>query len=98
MPAFMWSQADHVARDSYDAVMAGVPVYVPGRLNRSIATLSRAVTAPDGLGDDEAQRRQLPEDLTRGTTGSSAASKNAGAGRGLGSQLLAFGSRHEGSS
>ena len=43
MPAFMWSQADHVARDSYDAVMAGRPVYVPGRLNRSIATLGRAL-------------------------------------------------------
>ena len=41
MPAFMWLDADTVARDSYDAVMAGRPVYVPGRLNRSIASLSR---------------------------------------------------------
>ena len=41
MPRFMWMQADAVARHSYDAVMAGVPLYVPGRLNRSIASVSR---------------------------------------------------------
>jgi hypothetical protein len=41
LPSYLWSDADAVARGSYDAVMAGVPVYVPGRLNRSIASLSR---------------------------------------------------------
>jgi len=41
MPAFMWLDAESVARGSYAAVMAGVPVYVPGRLNRSIASLAR---------------------------------------------------------
>ncbi len=41
MPSYFWSNADTVARESYEAVMAGVPVYVPGRLNRSIAALSR---------------------------------------------------------
>ena len=41
LPAYLWSDADAVARGSYDAVMAGVPVFVPGRLNRSLATLSR---------------------------------------------------------
>jgi len=41
MPAFMWSRADFVALRSYEAVMAGVPVYVPGRLNASLASLSR---------------------------------------------------------
>ena len=41
MPRFMWLEANEVARHSYDAVMAGVPVYVPGRLNRSIASMSR---------------------------------------------------------
>ena len=40
LPAFMWLDAEQVARDSYDAVMAGVPVYVPGRLNRTMATLA----------------------------------------------------------
>ena len=43
MPAFMWSLADDVARASYDAVMAGRPVHVPGLLNRSIAGLSRVL-------------------------------------------------------
>ena len=41
MPRFMWLDADRVARDSYDAVMRGVPVYVPGRLYRAIAGVSR---------------------------------------------------------
>lgn len=41
LPKYMWQTADEVARSSYDAVMAGVPIYVPGRVNRSIATLSR---------------------------------------------------------
>jgi short-subunit dehydrogenase len=41
MPKFMWLDADHVALASYDAVMAGKPVYVTGRLNRTIASLSR---------------------------------------------------------
>lgn len=43
MPTFMWLDADVVARESYDAVMAGVPVYVPGRVNRAIASLSRVL-------------------------------------------------------
>ena len=41
LPKFMWLDADHVARSSYDAVMRGQTVYVPGRVNRSMATLSR---------------------------------------------------------
>jgi short-subunit dehydrogenase len=41
MPKFMWTAADEVARSSYDAVMAGIPVFVPGRVNRSIATAAR---------------------------------------------------------
>jgi uncharacterized protein len=43
MPRFMWLEADSVARSSYDAVMAGVPVFVPGRVNRTLATLSRVL-------------------------------------------------------
>jgi short-subunit dehydrogenase len=41
MPAFMWLDAPTVARQGYDAVMAGKRVHVPGALNASIATLSR---------------------------------------------------------
>ena len=41
MPNFMWLNADRVARESYEAVMNGVPVYVPGRLYRSLVNASR---------------------------------------------------------
>ena len=41
LPKFMWLDATDVARSSYEAVMAGVPVYVPGRVNRSIAGFAR---------------------------------------------------------
>lgn len=41
MPSFMWMNADQVARQGYDAVMTGRPVYVPGRVNSAIATLGR---------------------------------------------------------
>jgi short-subunit dehydrogenase len=37
----MWLEARDVASESYVAVMAGVPLVVPGKLNRSIASLSR---------------------------------------------------------
>jgi uncharacterized protein len=43
MPSFIWLAADDVARRSYEAVMAGVPVYVPGRLNRVLASLSEVL-------------------------------------------------------
>ncbi|HYU80477.1 MAG TPA: SDR family oxidoreductase [Vicinamibacterales bacterium] len=41
MPGFMWLDADRVARESYDAVMAGKVVYVPGRVYRSLTTIAR---------------------------------------------------------
>jgi short-subunit dehydrogenase len=43
MPRFMWIDAETVARESVDAVMAGVPVYVPGWVNRRLAGLSRVL-------------------------------------------------------
>ena len=43
MPAFMWMDADTVARQGYDAVMRGKMVYVNGRVNRAIAYLSRVM-------------------------------------------------------
>lgn len=46
MPKFMWLDADVVARASYEAVMAGVPVFVPGRVNATLATLSRVLPRP----------------------------------------------------
>lgn len=41
MPGFMWMDADAVAQQGYAAVMAGRPVFVPGRVNAAIATLAR---------------------------------------------------------
>jgi uncharacterized protein len=43
MPKFLWLDADVVARASYDAVMAGVPVFVPGRLNATLAVVGRVL-------------------------------------------------------
>jgi hypothetical protein len=34
-------QSADVAREGFDAVMAGIPVHVPGRVNRVIATGAR---------------------------------------------------------
>lgn len=41
MPAFMWSGAEAVAREGYEAVMRGAPIVVVGRLNRTVAWLAR---------------------------------------------------------
>jgi short-subunit dehydrogenase len=39
LPRWMWMDADTVARQGYDAVMAGTLVYVNGRVNRTIAAI-----------------------------------------------------------
>src|SRR6478609_7018146 len=39
LPRWMWLDAATVARQGYDAVMAGTPLYVNGRVNRTIAVL-----------------------------------------------------------
>lgn len=41
MPSFMWMDAPTVARQGFDAVMAGRPVLVNGRVNTAIAALGR---------------------------------------------------------
>jgi uncharacterized protein len=43
LPRWMWMDAPTVARQGYDAVMAGLPIYVNGRVNRGIALLCRYV-------------------------------------------------------
>ena len=43
IPRAMWLDADRVARESYGAVMKGIPVYVPGRLYRMLVGASRIV-------------------------------------------------------
>lgn len=39
LPAWMWMDAATVARQGFDAVMAGESLYINGRVNRTIATL-----------------------------------------------------------
>jgi hypothetical protein len=41
LPRWLWMDAPSVAREGFDAVMAGVPLHVTGRVNRSIAFLAR---------------------------------------------------------
>jgi len=43
LPAWLWIDADSVARFGYDAVMAGTPIAIPGRVSRAIAVLVRIV-------------------------------------------------------
>jgi len=43
LPPWMWMDAPTVARQGYDAVMAGVPIYINGRVNRTIEKLVRYV-------------------------------------------------------
>ena len=41
MPRWLWLDAATVARQGFDAVMAGTPLYINGRVNRTIAALVR---------------------------------------------------------
>jgi hypothetical protein len=43
LPRFMWLDAGRVAHESVDAVMRGKTVYVPGPVNRSLATAARVL-------------------------------------------------------
>jgi hypothetical protein len=41
MPKWIWMDAPTVAQQGFDAVMAGTPIYVNGRVNRTVALLVR---------------------------------------------------------
>jgi short-subunit dehydrogenase len=43
LPGWLWLDAPQVAREGYEAVMAGTPIYINGRVNRTIALLARYV-------------------------------------------------------
>ena len=43
LPSWLWMDATQVAREGFDAVMAGAPIHVTGHVNRTIATLARCV-------------------------------------------------------
>jgi short-subunit dehydrogenase len=46
LPSWMWMDAPTVARQGFDAVMAGTPVYITGRANRAIEALARHLPQP----------------------------------------------------
>jgi short-subunit dehydrogenase len=46
LPAWLWMDAPTVARQGFDAVMRGAPVYVNGRANRAIAAFVRHLPQP----------------------------------------------------
>jgi short-subunit dehydrogenase len=41
LPSWMWMDSPTVARQGFDAVMAGTPIYINGRVNRTVAMLVR---------------------------------------------------------
>ena len=43
LPSWMWMDAPTVARQGFEAVMAGTPIYINGRVNRTIALMVRYV-------------------------------------------------------
>ena len=47
LPSWLWMDAPTVARQGYEAVMAGTPIYINGRVNRTIVQLCRYL--PIGL-------------------------------------------------
>jgi short-subunit dehydrogenase len=47
MPGVLWMDAPTVAEQGYAAVMRGTPVYINGRVNRTIAWLGRV--CPQGM-------------------------------------------------
>jgi len=46
LPWWLWMDASAVARQGFEASMAGTPVYVTGRVNRTIARLARYLPRP----------------------------------------------------
>ena len=47
LPSWMWMDSPTVARQGFEAVMAGTPIYINGRVNRTIALLVRYL--PQGV-------------------------------------------------
>ena len=61
IPPWMWMDSSVVARQGYDAVMAGIPVYVNGRVNRTIAALVKYLPQKLVVGCRQTRGKTLPE-------------------------------------
>jgi short-subunit dehydrogenase len=46
LPKWMWMDAPTVARQGFDAVMDGTPIYINGRANRAVAAVVRHLPQP----------------------------------------------------
>lgn len=46
LPSALWMDAETVAREGYEALMAGKPVHVPGAVNRAIAGAVKLIPEP----------------------------------------------------
>jgi short-subunit dehydrogenase len=46
LPSWLWMDAPTVAREGFDAVMQGTPIYINGRANRAIAAFARYLPQP----------------------------------------------------
>jgi short-subunit dehydrogenase len=75
LPRWMWMQADEVARQGFDAVMAGRPIVVTGRVNRAIAFLTRHL--PLGLVHRAAHRQTAGAASTQPPPGGAASAPRA---------------------
>jgi short-subunit dehydrogenase len=46
LPPWMWMDSPTVARQGFDAVMKGIPIYINGRANRAIESFARHLPQP----------------------------------------------------
>ena len=46
LPSWMWMDSPTVARQGFDAVMDGIPIYINGRANRAIESFVRHLPQP----------------------------------------------------
>lgn len=58
LPRFLWTDADTVARQGYEAVMKGRPVAIYGAVNHAIATVCKLL--PDSLQHEVSRRQGRP--------------------------------------
>jgi short-subunit dehydrogenase len=59
LPRYMWMDAETVARTGYRALMAGQAVCVPGKVNQTIASVTRLVPESLALGIMKRQSKRI---------------------------------------
>ena len=64
LPSWMWMDAPTVARQGFDAVMDGTPIYINGRANRAIAAFVRHLPQPIVMCGRTTTGQVLSEDVS----------------------------------